>query len=190
MSYYSHGNLASVDMRRGYINGSERYPAKEQRRVLEEARVKVIYEESARERLADFIGAMRRGDTMVVEGLNVLAKTRPELFDVLTTLNDKGIAVEWAGTGLQAPLSVVAAVVGDLSKIAGERRIKSLEDAARRGGLGGAPAKPVSKGARAIWRDLSIPTNADAAKLIGLSERQCYRKWKASGRKAGWPSRS
>lgn len=44
--------------------------------------------------------------------------------------------------------------------------------------------------ARVIWRDLSIPTNAEAAKLIGLSERQCYRKWKASGRKPGWPQRS
>lgn len=56
------------------------------------------------------------------------------------------------------------------------------------------PAKPQSVAnvsraeALTIWRDKSI-TNEEAARRIGLSVRTCYRRFKDSGREAGWPKR-
>jgi DNA invertase Pin-like site-specific DNA recombinase len=172
-------------MRRGYIRESPRHPARYQREALEAAGCRAIYEQNG-EALSAFVRGLRKGDIVVVDGLHRLAATRPDFHRAIHAIERKGAQVMDARSGQIVDSKCVALVAEAFSNIAGEARIK---DAAALGEQGGRPKIKLKRDQREIWRDLTIPSNAEAADIIGVSTRTLYRRYGPSGRPAGWPER-
>lgn len=177
-------------MRRGYVRATPRYPANPQRTALEAARCRHIYEESKGETFRDFLKSLRSGDVVVVDGLHRLAPTRPELQEALEDIAERRCRVEDARSSQVIDAKAGALLAEAFRVLAGERKIRTRAEAVLRGSKGGRPkgfGKLLKKDAIDIWRDPNL-TNEEAARIIGLSVRQCYRAFKASGRPAGWPT--
>ena len=179
-------------MRRGYARYSPRFPIKAQRDALEAAGCKTIYEESSGEGRDAAIASLRKGDTLVVDGLHRLGTSRAELLEAVEAIAARGARIEDARTGRTADSATVAWVVEAMIAIAGEARIPTRAEAVRRGKLGGGKKKKVAmtkREAQRMWLDKTIETNAEAAAQIGVGVRTLYRWFGASGRLAGWPGK-
>lgn len=166
-------------MRRGWVDGwSPFFPAKEQREALEASGVKPIYEAGRDNGITEFLRAMRRNDTVVVFGMNALARTVDEYDNRVADITARGIKIEDLLTGSTFDPAGVLPYATGRSRILTANRVKSKKEARRRGKLGGKPALPPvedMKKAKAIWRDKSIDTNEEAAALIGRTPYWCRR---------------
>lgn len=185
-------------MRRGWVDGwSPFFPAKEQRAALEAAGVTVIYEwgkvPNNDTTLADFIQALRRRDTVVVYGMNALARTVEEYDDHLADVAGNGRMIEDLLTGKTFEIDGILPYATGRRRILTANRTKSKKEAKRRGKLGGKPPLPPledMKAAKLIWRDKSIETNEEAAVLIGRTPYWCRRYLGGpSGRPKGFDKR-
>lgn len=179
-------------MRRGWVDGwSKFFPAQEQRDALESAGVKPIYEAGKDNGIDEFLRAMRRGDTVVVYGMNALAKSVDIYDDRIADIAKRGLKVEDMLTGTNFNADGILGYATGRSRILTANRTKSKKEAARRGRLGGKPPnilqKMTQKQAERIWKDLSISTNAEAAELIGQNAQWCRRNLGGpSGRPKGF----
>lgn len=166
-------------MRRGWVDGwSPFFPAKEQRKALEEAGVTVIYEASKDINIDEFLRATRKRDIVVVYGMNALAKTVEEYDNRTADLAARGLMVEDLLTGETFDVKGVLPYATGRSRILTANRVRSKKEAKRRGKLGGKPPLPPledMKAAKLIWRDKSIDTNEEAAEKIGRSPYWCRR---------------
>lgn len=175
-------------MLRGWIRATPRYPAGPQRKALEAAGCKSIYEASKDETFKDFARGLRRGDVAVVDGYDRLAPTRPGIHHALELVAEMGCQVMDARSGEVGTAKMAARMAEAFRISAGERKIRTHREAVERGKEGGRPkgsGKLLKRDAIDIWRNPDL-TNEEAAAIIGLSVRQCYRKFKKSGRPAGW----
>lgn len=179
-------------MRRGWVDGwSKFFPAKEQRDALESAKVRPIYEAGKDNGIDEFLRAMRRGDTVVVYGMNALARSVDAYDALIADIATRGLKVEDLLTATSFSADGILAYATGRSRILTANRVKSHKEAARRGKLGGKPAnilqKMTQKQAERIWKDKSISTNAEAAELIGQNEQWCRRNLGGpSGRPTGF----
>lgn len=165
--------------RRGYVRHSFRFPATTQRKALEAAGVKIIYEESRNETLADVMRALRKGTVLVVDGLHRLGRTRAELAETLENAERLDVSIEDARTGRIVHASVYRLMAEAFQVLAGEARLPSHAEAVRRGKKGGAPHKEKMARHEAVlfWRDtVKYPGAEDAIiHMTGWSVRQAYR---------------
>lgn len=166
-------------MRRGWVDGwSPFFPAKEQRQALEAAGVEVIYEASKDITIEEFLRATRKRDTIVVYGMNALARTIEDYDNRVGDLATRGLMVEDLLTGQTFEADGVLPYATGRSRILTANRVKSKKEARRRGKLGGKPPLPQvddMKKAKLIWRDKSIDTNEEAAEKIGRTPYWCRR---------------
>lgn len=164
-------------MRRGWVDGwSPFFPAKEQREALEAAKVRPIYEAGKDNGIEEFLRACRRGDAVVVYGMNALARTVDDYDARIADLAARGVKVEDLLTATTFDPTGVLPYATGRSRILTANRVKSKKEARRRGKLGGKPPLPPvedMKKAKLIWRDKSIETNEEAAALIGRSTYWC-----------------
>lgn len=179
-------------MRRGWVDGwSKFFPAKEQRDALEESKVKPIYEAGKDGTLAEFLRACRRGDVIVVYGMNSLAQ-KVDVYDAtIADIARRGLEIEDMLTKTIFSADGILAYATGRSRILTANRTKSKKEAARRGAMGGKPPnilqKMTKEQAKRIWKDLSIRTNAEAAEMIGQNEQWCRRNLDGpSGRPKGF----
>ena len=173
-----------------WVRASPRHPAKSQRAAVMQ-HAGLVYDEADGETVAGMIDALRPGREVYVHGVHRLAPTRQELGAALAGIHAKGAKLYDTEAQVWVDPGSFEAVVAALGVLLGERRMPTTALARKRGKLGGKPpslAKVSRAEALAIWRDKSI-TNEEAARRIGLSVRTCYRRFKDSGREAGWPKR-
>lgn len=183
---------------RGLITPSPKWPAAVQRRGLEEAGVKIIYEEKKAASLAGFpqraavIKALRRGSRLAVFGLRALGfgpadllatlrkvfKARAEVWDVLTdtVIADCHIKALSAYAKARADWTIEATWRGRMEA----RRKKKLTGRPRK------LHKPALAAAQEIWFNRRVKSNAEAAEKIGMSLRWCEMKFGPSGRPKGY----
>lgn len=166
-------------MRRGWVDGwSPFFPAKEQREALEAAKVKPIYEAGKDNGFSEFMRAMRRGDTIVVYGMNAIARTVDGYDAAIAEIVKRGLKIEDLLTGTIFDSAGILAYATGRSRILTANRVKSKKEARRRGKLGGKPPLPPvedMKKAKLIWHDKSIDTNEEAAEMIGRTPYWCRR---------------
>lgn len=164
-------------MRRGWVDGwSPFFPAKEQREALEAAKVKPIYEAGKDNGFAEFMRSMRRGDTIVVFGMNAIARTVDGYDAHIAEIVKRGLKVEDLLTGTSFDSAGILAYATGRSRILSANRIRSKKVARAQGKLGGKPPLPPVENmveAKRIWKDKSIETNDEAAALIGRTTYWC-----------------
>lgn len=169
------------DSRRGWVDGwSPFFPAKEQREAMEAAGVEVIYEAKKSPNkdttIADYIQALRQRDTVVVYGMNALAKTVDEYDIRIAQLAKDGRKIEDLLTGKTFDGDGILPYALGRSRILSANRMRSPKAARAQGKLGGKPPLPPvedMKEAKRIWKDLSISTNDEAAAMIGRTTYWC-----------------
>jgi DNA invertase Pin-like site-specific DNA recombinase len=174
-------------MLRGWIDATPRFPAKPQRAALEAAGCRHIYERNG-EKLSDFVRGLRRGDTIVVDGLDRLARRRADFLRAFSEIEKRGCQVMDARTGHVVTSTCVTLVATAFSRMAGELRLPTNRAAKALGELGGRPKAKLQRDQREIWTDKNIPTNQEAADLIGVSTRTLFRRFGSSGRPSGFPA--
>lgn len=176
----------NITDRRGYVRHSARFPVKGQVAALKAANVRVIYGEKPGDGgFDDFMASLRKGSTIVVDGLHRLGDSRNAILGALERAGDLGVTIEDARTGEKISARAAAIVADAYRIIAGDARMPTSGQARKRGEKGGRPKKermPIRE-ASAIWRDwVKYPRPEDAlAHMPGWSKRQAYRPIKDGG---------
>lgn len=102
-----------------------------QRKELEIAGCEKLFEEqvssvdvTSRQKLADALGYVREGDTLIVTRLDRLARSVPHLLEILGTLNAKGASLRILGMGIDTATptgKLMLTVLGSIAEF--ERQI-------------------------------------------------------------------
>lgn len=161
-----------------------------QRDALKAAGCSVIYEETAsgkgstRPELEQCRKALRQGDTLIVWRLDRLGRNLPDLVQLVTELEQKGISfesiterIETGSAAGKLVFHVFSALAEFERNLIRERTNAGLAAARARGRAGGRKPKLDEKDVkeiRALWRDKSIPV-ADIARRYGVSRTTLYK---------------
>lgn len=161
-----------------------------QRVALEEAGCARIFDETAsgaqRDRpiLAEALGYMREGDTLVVWKLDRLARSTKQLIDTVEALEARAIGfrslteqINTTSAGGRLIFHVFAALAEFERGLIRERTVSGLARAREQGRVGGRPRSIGAndlQAAKALLADPSISV-VDVAKRIGVSAATLYR---------------
>jgi DNA invertase Pin-like site-specific DNA recombinase len=139
--------------------------------------------DTARPQLAELLGFARDGDTVVVHGMDRLARNLDDLRSLVQTLTRKGVGVEFINeqlvfTGEDSPMANVMLSVMDTfaefeRSLIRERQREGIALAKQRGAYRGRKKRPLPRNGRPSWCSVrpvgspnpsSLTTTASAAK--------------------------
>ncbi len=161
-----------------------------QRVALEEAGCGKVYEETAsgaqrdRPALAEALGFMREGDTLVVWKLDRLARSTKQLIETVEGLEARGVGflsltekIDTTSAGGRLIFHVFAALAEFERGLIRERTVAGLACARARGRMGGRPRSMSDSDLQAIRALLADPdiSVGEAAKRVGVSPATLYR---------------
>lgn len=181
-------------MKIGFVRYSPRFGLVAQRAAIQAAGVREakIYQDGKGESREDLIKTLRRGDVIVVDGLHRFGVNRADLTAALQACEGKGVTVMDATTGRTTTAEAAALLSEAWHVLAGEARRPSpsaiRRSSEKRKGRRKARALE-NEELEAIWTDMTIPTNDEAAEKAGVPKRSLYRLFGSSGRPAGWPGK-
>jgi DNA invertase Pin-like site-specific DNA recombinase len=137
-----------------------------------------------RPQLAEALGSLRPGDTLVVWRLDRLGRSLPHLVETVTQLEERGVgfrslqeAIDTTTPGGRLVFHLFASLAHFERELIRERTMAGLEAARRRGGVGGrktvlTPAK--TKQARKMLTEGA--TKDEVAGVLGVSVSTLYRR--------------
>lgn len=169
---------------RGWVRGSPGYPVETQLEAIRAAGVKakMIYGAAKGETVGDMIDGLAAGDVLVVHGTHRLGATLAQYAAVLDQLRRKRITIRDTDFGAEITgreLVAASMVARDRSILLGEARIDAAGLRKR------IPGRMNHKDAREVWLDMSIATDAEAAKRARWGRRTMYETFGKSGRRQG-----
>ena len=172
-------------MDRGLVGKARGFPIEGQRKVHEQHGTPVVYDNPD-----EAIASLREGNRLVLAGpLHILGASRVMIRERVQQVKNKGCEVfdlvhneSTEGTGFEA-----FGRAYDLTNPA--HNFKGASAAGKKGAAARKKKhKPKGVGvaeAKRIWKDLSIPTNAEALEQMGWSLGRAWKKFGGSGRVAG-----
>lgn len=169
---------------RGWVRGSPGYPVETQLEAIQAAGVKakMIYGAAKGETVGDMIDGLAAGDVLVVHGTHRLGASMAQYAAVLEQLRRKRITIKDTSRGTEITgreLVAASMVAADRSILLGEARIDAAGLRKR------LPGRMSEKDARAVWEDMSIATDAEAAQRARWGRRTMYETFGKSGRRQG-----
>jgi len=169
---------------RGWVRGSPGYPVEAQLEAIQAAAVKakMIYGAAKGETVGDMIDGLAAGDVLVVHGTHRLGASMAQYAAVLEALRKKRITIRDTSRDTEITgreLVAASMVAADRSILLGEARIDAAGLRKR------LPGRMGEKEARAVWTDLTIPTDAEAARRARWGRRTMYETFGKSGRRQG-----
>lgn len=169
---------------RGWVRGSPGYPVETQLEALATAGVKtkMIYGAAKGETVGDMIDGLAAGDVLVVHGTHRLGATLAQYAAVLDQLRRKRITIKDTEFGAEITgreLVAASMVARDRSILLGEARIDAAGLRKR------IPGRMKREDAEAVWRDMSVPTDSEAARRARWGRRTMYETFGKSGRPQG-----
>lgn len=189
-------DIITGGMRLGYARVSTQEQNLDlQRDALNAAACAMVYEEkisggrsrAERPELDNALKALRKGDTLVVWRLDRLGRSLAHLVQIVTDLNQRGIALESltekidTSTASGQLITNIFAVLAEYDRnLIRERTLAGLKSARARGRTGGRPPKIGAKEIREINALLADPhtTVTDVASRYGVSRTTIYKHMK------------
>ena len=123
------------------------------------------------------IQSLRSGDELAVYGLARLAVNRKDLTDVLKMVTAKQATVFDLETGETSTAGAVRSVANAYKDWAGEKRLKSPEEAKERGAKGGRPVVVPDmsvREAKQFWYDLTMTAAEALEHMTGWERKKAY----------------
>ena len=172
-------------MDRGLVGKAKGFPVEKQRKVHEQRKTPVVYENAD-----DAIASLREGDRLILAGpLHILGSSRKTIRAAVERVKEAGCDVfdiihneSTQGTGFEA-----FGRAYDFTNPA--HNFKNASEAGKAGAKAKHkkhPPKGMSVArARQIWFDPSISTNAEALAKMGWSLGRAHKKFGGSGRPPG-----
>lgn len=169
---------------RGWVRGSPGYSVETQLEAIQAAGVKakMIYGAAKGETVGDMIDGLAAGDVLVVHGTHRLGASMAQYAAVLDQLRRKRITIrdtEFNAEITGRELVAASMVARDRSILLGEARIDAAGLRKR------LPGRMSHKDAQAVWLDMSIATDAEAARMARWGRRTMYETFGKSGRRQG-----
>lgn len=169
---------------RAWVRGSPGWPLAEQIEAVkaEGVKEKMICGVAKGENVADCINGLVAGDVLVVLATHRLGKTLAEYAAALEQLRRKRVIIRdiRRKTDISgARLEVAAIIADDRRELVGEARIDAAGLRKR------IPGRASKIEAERIWRDMTILTDADAARQARWGRRTMFKFFGKSGRRQG-----
>lgn len=168
--------------KRGFYRRSARHPEGAQKRALTEAGYTLLYTESDKETVEDFVASLRKGEVFGVTTVGRLASSRERLRDVLDRIWAKGAVVhEVIPNRRSDDLKAMGLMVLDAAnEIAADRRVHKHADAVAYGKKGGRPKteRMPDDEARVFWYNVKRYPKPDEAleQMTGFSKAVAYKR--------------
>lgn len=176
---------AAKPIMRAWVRGSPGWPLADQiEAVTTRGKVaeKMIYGIAKEETIGDCISGLSSGDVLVVLATHRLGKTMAEYSAALDQLRRKRVIIRdlLRKTDISgARLEVAAIIADDRRELVGEARIDAAGLRKRQ------PGRMTKAEAYAVWTDMSIPTDKEAARITKWGKRTLFKEFDSSGRKQG-----